>query len=130
MRLVFLSHRDHLIEAQSAQTMDVPMKIKMLEDGKMVDFQYVVSDPDPRGNPRIYYRPPGVRKQRMREEPGSNAFAAEYVNLVDHYLAHEGKDYARVRKLANTLGVSEQWAKHLIKQVRARKARAAAKQQG
>jgi integrase len=42
-------------------------------------LQYVVEDVDRHGNVRIYVRPPGRRKVRIREMPGTDAFMAAYL---------------------------------------------------
>ena len=44
-----------------------------------IHLQYVVEDVDRHGNVRIYVRPPGQRKVRIREMPGTDAFMAAYL---------------------------------------------------
>jgi integrase/recombinase XerD len=44
-----------------------------------IRLQYVVEDVDRHGNVRIYVRPPGRRKVRLREMPGTDAFMAAYL---------------------------------------------------
>lgn len=54
----------------------------MTQVGSMrVRYRYLVGDRDRHGNVRIYYRRAG-RKIRIREEPGSAAFAARYAELA------------------------------------------------
>jgi len=43
------------------------------------NLQYVVEDVDRHGNMRIYVRPPGKRKVRIREMPGTDAFMVAYL---------------------------------------------------
>ena len=85
------------------------MKVKMLENGKTVDFKYVVSDPDPRGNERIYFRPPNRRKRRMRSELGSRDFAAEYLDLWNEF-----GQKALVQTVAAALSITEGYAREMI----------------
>jgi hypothetical protein len=45
---------------------------------KLRRWRYTVQDTDTRGNVRTYLRLPGRPKVRLREEPGTDAFEAEY----------------------------------------------------
>jgi integrase/recombinase XerD len=44
-----------------------------------IRLQYVIEDVDRHGNVRIYVRPPGRRKVRIREMPGTDAFMVAYL---------------------------------------------------
>jgi integrase/recombinase XerD len=44
-----------------------------------IRLQYVIEDVDRHGNVRIYVRPPGRRKVRIREMPGTDAFMQAYL---------------------------------------------------
>lgn len=43
-----------------------------------LNLRYVVEDVDRHGNVRVYYRPPGGRKYRLRERPGTPEFLREF----------------------------------------------------
>jgi hypothetical protein len=45
-------------------------------------LQYVIEDVDRHGNVRIYVRPPGRRKVRIREMPGTDAFMEAYLAVM------------------------------------------------
>jgi integrase/recombinase XerD len=51
----------------------------MTESAMKIRLQYVIEDVDRFGNVRIYVRPPGRRKVRIREMPGTDAFMAAYL---------------------------------------------------
>jgi len=89
------------------------MKITMLEDGRDLDFKYVISDPDPRGNARIYFRPPGRPKRRMQTPPGSAEFAREYLDLFFEY-AIWASEREMVEAVVTKIGATEASAKRMI----------------
>jgi integrase/recombinase XerD len=51
----------------------------MTESAMKIRLQYVIEDVDRFGNVRIYVRPPGRRKVRIREMPGTDAFMQAYL---------------------------------------------------
>lgn len=63
-----------------------------------IRLQYVVEDVDRHGNVRIYVRPPGKRKVRIREMPGTDAFMAAYLAAM----AGEAKPAVGVSRLNPT----------------------------
>lgn len=42
-----------------------------------LNLKYIVEDVDRHGNVRVYYRPPGSKKYRLREQPGTPEFLRE-----------------------------------------------------
>jgi integrase len=65
-----------------------------------IHLQYVVEDVDRHGNVRIYVRPPGKRKVRIREMPGTDAFMAAYLAAM----AGEECNRSRENNLRTTAG--------------------------
>lgn len=51
---------------------------RLLDGTGAVELKYTVEDQDRHGNVRIYVRPPGGRKVRLREPVGSQAFIEEH----------------------------------------------------
>jgi integrase/recombinase XerD len=55
-----------------------------LRDGSgSVTRKWLIEDVDRHGNVRLYFRRPGEKKVRLREEPGTDAFLAEYQRAYD-----------------------------------------------
>lgn len=53
-------------------------KFRLLDGTGVVELKHVVEDVDRHGNVRIYVRPPGGKKVRLRERVGSPAFVEEH----------------------------------------------------
>lgn len=51
-------------------------------DKVKIELKYVVSDRDRHGNRRFYVRAPGQKKVRVRSEPGTDEFIAEYQDAM------------------------------------------------
>lgn len=69
-----------------------------------IDFPYLMPDEDRHGNRRLYVRKNG-RKVRIREKPGTEAFAQAYADAL-HAIEHtDGKDHTIIKGApAGTLG--------------------------
>jgi hypothetical protein len=61
-----------------------------------VDFPYLMSDEDRHGNRRLYARKNG-RKIRIREKPGTEAFAQAYADALQAIEHGDGAKHATIK---------------------------------
>ncbi|MBP7337669.1 site-specific integrase [Niveispirillum sp.] len=81
-----------------------------LRDGTgSIRLRYLVEDTDRHGNVRLYVRRPGQPKIRLHEQPGTDAFMAEYRAAIGGAPANAKRQKPKAKDPASLRWLCQQW---------------------